>query len=254
MIPSEQRFRSTVAHYVAGRLRYPAPLLAAVAGAVGLGAADRVLDLGCGPGFLAIGFAPHAGEVVAMDPEPSMLAAAREAAAMAQGRFSFVLGGSADLSPALGHFSLVTIGRAFHWMDREHVLAVLDRMIEPKGGVALFGDGHPDTPANDWVKAWREVRHRYAESDPRAHARDHEPVLRGSPFASVRRLAERFERQTGIDELVQRALSLSTTSPEHLGPRRGAFEAELREALAPYARDGAVTELVEAQALLATRP
>jgi SAM-dependent methyltransferase len=254
MIPPEQRFRSTVAYYVAGRLRYPAPLVAAVAGALALDGESRLLDLGCGPGFLAIAFAPHVGEVVAMDPEPTMLAAARAAAAGAAGRVSFVLGGSQDLAPSLGRFSLVTMGRSFHWMDRERTLATLDTMVEPAGGVALFSDRHPDDAANAWHKAWRAVRDRYAESDPRAHARDHEAVLRRSPFAAVRRLTERFERRSSVDELVARALSLSTTSPEQLGAARPAFEAALRDALAPFTVDGAVSESVEAEALLATRP
>jgi len=36
----------------------------------------RILDLGCGPGQLAIAFAPYAASVVAIDPEPKMLRAA----------------------------------------------------------------------------------------------------------------------------------------------------------------------------------
>ncbi len=254
MIPAERRFRSTVPHYVAGRLRYPPGLIAAVAGALALDGSGRLLDLGCGPGFLAIAFAPYVAEVVAMDPEPDMLAAAQEAARGQAGRFTFVLGGSQDLAPALGRFSLVTMGRSFHWMDREKTLATLDTMIEPKGGVALFGDRHPNVPENAWHKAWRAIRDRYAEDDPRPHDRDHEAVLRRSPFSALRLLTERVQRRTSLDEMVARALSLSTTSPERLGQARAAFEAELRAALAPYAEGGAVSELVEALALLATRP
>ena len=254
MVPPERRFRSTVAHYIAGRLRYPPALIAAVAGALGLAGEGRVLDLGCGPGFLAIAFAPFVAHVIAMDPEPGMLAAAREAARGQPGRFTFVLGGSEDLVPELGRFSLVTMGRSFHWMDREKTLAQLDRMVEPKGGVALFRDRHPEAPQNAWCTAWRAIRDRYAEADPRHHARDHERVLRQSAFADIRRLTERVERRASVDELVARSLSQSTTSPERLGAAQADFEAELRATLAPYVVDGAVTELVEAEALLATRP
>lgn len=254
MADAEHRFRSTIPHYIAGRLRYPSALIAAVAGALGLAGEGRLLDLGCGPGFLALAFAPFVAEVVAMDPEPGMLAAAREAARGQAGRFTFVLGGSADLGPALGRFSLVTMGRSFHWMDRERTLAVLDTMVEPRGGVALFGDRHPDVPENAWYEVWRATRDRYAESDPRPHARDHERVLRQSAFADVRRLIERFTRRTSLDALVDRTLSMSTTSPERLGAARADFERDLRAVLAPYATEGSVTEVVEAEALLATRP
>lgn len=254
MVPSERRFRSTVSHYIAGRLRYPPALIAAVAEALGLAGAGRVLDLGCGPGFLAVAFAPLVGHVVAMDPEPGMLAAAREAARGQKGRFTFVLGGSEDLVPELGRFSLVTMGRSFHWMDREKTLAQLDTMVEAKGGVALFRDRHPEVPQNAWNTAWRAIRDRYAEADPRHHARDHERVLRQSAFADIRRLTERVERRASVDELVARSLSQSTTSPERLGAAQADFEAELRATLAPYVVDGTVTELVEAETLLATRP
>ncbi len=256
MTERDRRFRSTVSYYLAGRLRYPPSLIAAVAGALELGGDDRVLDLGCGPGFLAIAFASHVGEVVAMDPEPEMLAAARAAAAGAPGRIGFVLGGSQSLGPALGRFSLATMGRSFHWMDRERTLAVLDTLIEPRGGVALFADRHPGAPENAWHAGWRQVRDRFAERDrdPRLDNRDHERVLRRSPFCAIRRLAERYRRQASVDELVARALSASTTSPEVLGSTRADFEAALRAAVAPYAEGGMVAELVEAEALLATRP
>lgn len=254
MTTQDRRFRSTVQHYVAGRLRYPESLVARVADALSLKETNRMLDLGCGPGFLAIAFAPYVAEVVAMDPEPDMLAAAREAARGKPGNFTFVLSGSQELGPQFGRFSLVTMGRSFHWMDRARTLGTLDTIVEPQGGVALFSDDHPAAPENAWYEVWRAIRERYERGHPRANAKDHEAMLRQSPFSDVRRLRERYQRRTSIDELVARALSTSTTSPERLGPARAAFEAEIRAEIVPYVEDGAVAELVEAQALLATRP
>ena len=46
-------------------------------------------------------------------------------------------GGSYDLTPDMGPFRLVTIGRAFHWMDRAATLAMLDRIVAPAAAVAL---------------------------------------------------------------------------------------------------------------------
>lgn len=53
-----------------------------------------------------------------------------------------------------------------------------------------------------------------------------------------------------IDEIVGRALSMSTCSPEKLGSRLGAFEAELRAALAG---SGDLSEIVSLAALIARR-
>ena len=48
------RFQSNVPYYKEHRLRFPDELVAEAARRVGLAETDRVLDLGCGPGHLAI--------------------------------------------------------------------------------------------------------------------------------------------------------------------------------------------------------
>src|SRR4029077_10776601 len=52
-----RRFRTAAQHYLAGRPAYAPRLIRHVAGFTGLKDDDRVLDLGCGPGMLARGFA-----------------------------------------------------------------------------------------------------------------------------------------------------------------------------------------------------
>ncbi len=43
-----------------------------------------------------------------------------------------------SLSPAVGQFRLVTIGRAFHWMERELVLEKIYELLSDDGGVAII--------------------------------------------------------------------------------------------------------------------
>ena len=57
--------------------------------------------------------------------------------------------------------------------------------------------------------------------------------------------------QITLDEIVGRAFSMSTCSPEKLGSRIGAFEAELRAALAG---SGDLSEIATLSALIARRP
>src|SRR5580700_2534233 len=64
------RFASTVAYYESARPPYGAAFFEAVALQMGLDGSERLLDVGAGPGILAIGFAPYCGEVVGVDPEP----------------------------------------------------------------------------------------------------------------------------------------------------------------------------------------
>ena len=70
--------------------------------------------------------------VTAMDPEPDD-AGGGEAAAQAAGvtRDACAQGSSYDLTPDMGPFRLVTMGRSFHWMDRAATLAMLDRIVAP---------------------------------------------------------------------------------------------------------------------------
>jgi SAM-dependent methyltransferase len=249
------RFRSVAAHYEQGRVAYAPALIRRVAWACGLRASHRVLDLGCGTGPLARAFAPLAGEVLAMDPSPEMLAAAR-AAAGGVANIRFARGSSYDLGPDHGRFFLVVMGRSFHWMDRVDVLRRLDGMVEPGGAVALFHDNHPPVAENAWLERWRAVRRRYEPLDESHHGPGwvrHEEVLLASPFAHLEQFGVIERRRVTAETMVTRALSMSSTSPERLGERAPKMAAELRALLAPLEAAGGLTEVVMTDALVAWR-
>jgi len=253
------RFRSTVDFYGRYRTPYPPELIAAVARRIGLEPGDRLLDLGCGPGPLAIGFAALGLDVTAMDPEPSMLEAARLGAEAAGVRLTLVEGSSYDLSPALGRFRAVVMGRAFHWMDRTATLDALDRLIEPGGAVALLGDRRVHS-SPDYHPLLDELARRHApgRSADRATRRSpdwvpHEVVLLSSPFRWLERTGRILRRERGIDDVVGLALSRSVTSPAALGAAREAFEEELRAGLARLAPDGTFRDVTEVGAVIAFR-
>ncbi len=86
------RFASTVAYYESARPPYGAAFFEAVALQMGLDGSERLLDVGAGPGILAIGFAPYCREVVGVDPEPGMVEAARAAAERAGVTVRFIEG------------------------------------------------------------------------------------------------------------------------------------------------------------------
>jgi ubiquinone/menaquinone biosynthesis C-methylase UbiE len=62
--------------YARCRRGYPDEVIDAALAAFGVGAGDLVVDLGCGTGQLTVPIARRVRAVVAMDPEPAMLAAA----------------------------------------------------------------------------------------------------------------------------------------------------------------------------------
>lgn len=252
------RFKALADYYVTGRPTYPPLLARRVADLLDLDGTQAVLDLGTGPGFLALDFAPFARSVTGLDPEPEMLRVARRSAERAGRSIDFVLGSSHDLSPALGHFRLVTIGRAFHWMDRSETLQALDALIDPGGGVALFSESYPPVPANAWYAAFQQAVDSYATHDPArerlASHKDHEAVLLESAFSHLERIAVLEPRRTTLAHMVDRALSFAKAWQGRDGSRLDDLANDVRTVLAPYIVDGAIHEVLEGTALIARRP
>ena len=253
------RFQSAAGFYH-HRLFYPDRLIRRVIALTGLAPGEAVLDLGTGPGLLAVPFAAAGMAVTAADPEPLMLDAAAAAAQAANVTVSLWQGGSYELTPQMGPYRLVTIGRAFHWMDRAATLDMLDRIIAPGGAVAFFHDAHPDVPENRWFRTLREISDRYsrdvgdvADRKVGAHRR-YEPYLFASAFSQLDGLSVTCRTEITLDEMVGRAYSMSTCAPARLGDRQAAFESDLRAALTPFATDGKFIEIAEMVAMVARRP
>ncbi len=252
---NDRRFRATVPFYVRYRPAYPAEFIAAVAKECRLDGAGRLLDLGCGPGYLAIPLAQHFAETVAMDPEPKMLEAALRIAGHKNVRLVIVRGSSDELGPHLGSFRMVTIGRAFHWMDRDATLASLDRLIEPAGCVVVVEDNHLPVAENAWVGIWGAVRRRWG--DRREHKQIWEKAisaLERSPFGRVKTFGVRYVRPLSVEQVIGRSYSMSVSSPAIIGANRAAFEEELRRRLLALHPTGRFKEIVVARAVVALRP
>ncbi|MDG3007321.1 class I SAM-dependent methyltransferase [Paludisphaera mucosa] len=252
-----RRFKTAAASYLVGRPVYPPRLFRRIVELCGLDRSHRAMDLGCGPGQIAIALAPYVGRVVAVDPEPEMLKIAAGEAERAGREIEFVQASSYDLGPRFGTFRLVAMGRSFHWMDRAETLRRLDAMIEPEGAVAFLHDDHPTVPDNAWFATFQEIVARHAADDVakrvRAGRAGHESVLLDSPFRRLERITV-FERSSiPVDALVLRLRSMSSVARSRVGDRAEDLAAEVREAITPFARDGLLSEVIAASALIASR-
>src|SRR5262247_4083541 len=130
-------------YYAEYRDRVSAELIKLLAEQLGWSTRDRVLDVGAGPGQLSLLIAPFVAEVVAIEPEPDMLAEGERRAAMADiGNVRFVAGNSDDLPAlrsSLGLFCGAVMGQSFHWMvDKDRVLEDLSAMIDEANGAIAF--------------------------------------------------------------------------------------------------------------------
>ena len=216
-------FGSTAAYYTRFRPRYPAELIERLAAAAALDRKARVLDLGSGPGFLAVPLAAYVGEVVAVDPEAEMLAELPPSIHAVRGR-------AEDVDASWGSFRLVTIGRAFHWMDP----GILDRL--PTDQVALVGD--KDFESEPITILRETARELLGERPPMKQPWvQYEDALAQSSFDDVTTITVVDERTWTVDQLIGLAYSTSFASQQRLGDRRPEFERMLRERLKPLYRE-----------------
>jgi len=125
--------------------------------------------------------------------------------------------------------------------------------------VVLFGDEHPEAPDNRWQAEYRALLEVYAQADAECKRRSvaghyrHEAVLLDSAFHRLERIGIVERRRIPVERLVDRALSVSSTSPARLGLRVDELAARVRELALRYADGDLVTEVVESTALIAKR-
>ncbi len=247
-------------YYQRFRRGYPPEVADELAAAFALTRDDLVLDLGCGTGQLTRVLAPRAAAVLGMDPEPAMLAQARQATAAPN--VSWLLGADSDvgaLTAALGRGRLaaVTVAQALHWMDHERLFAAARPLLRPGGGVAVVTNGEPlwlqDTT---WSAALREVVstylgtpvHRTCGTDDASQER-YAKALAAAGYTVGSTVVE-YSAPLSVEELAGGVFS--AMSPEQLpGPEaRPAFTERIRAAVAPH---GPLRERVRVRVLTGTR-
>ncbi len=245
------RFDSTVPFYARYREPYPASFFREVALREALQGTERLIDIGCGPGSLAIGFAPYIESCVGVDVETEMLAAARVEAARAGVHVELIQARIEDLPADIGVFQAVTIGRALHWFDREAAVAVLERIVDANGWIGICGTRAHSAAAQGYTGKFHEIRRAWSSNpDESCYRINLDDWFRGSRFRKVEQIEVTETHPVTIPDLIGRALSLSTTSPEVLGDHRPAFESAMREALEPLSDGGAFDEQVTAIATI----
>ncbi len=96
--------------------------------------ADRALDVGCGAGLSTAALAPMAGQVIGLEPIPTMLAHRRTVAPQAR----FVIGQAERLPFAARSFDLVTAAGSLNYTDLRPALTEIARVLTADGTFLLY--------------------------------------------------------------------------------------------------------------------
>jgi SAM-dependent methyltransferase len=243
-------FEGTAEYYRQGRKPYAPELASALAEHLGLDNHGRLLDVGCGPGTVALHFAHLFESVVGIDADRGMVAEAERAAAdegVATATWAQMR--AEELPGSLGRFRVVTFGQSFHWMDRPRVAATVRGMLDPDGAVVQVDLWHMSPPGEEPHSgpypavpeaAIDELRRHWLGPDRRAGQgfRNTSPdkedeVFQRAGFAAEQIVVVPDDRVLvrSTDDVVAWVLSTSSTAPHLFGERLEDFVGDLRDVL-----------------------
>lgn len=250
-------FAGTADYYERFRPRYPDVMLSDLLARVGR--VCTLVDIACGTGQIAVPLARRVDRVLAVDLEPDMIGVGRAVADKAGlSNISWQVGKAEDLSIAAHSVDLLTIGNAFHRLDRELIGAKAKEWLSPAGALVVMGYGiHPNStePKAPWQEIMSRVARKWtgppSEAVRRALAGPaHDEFLASAGFA-IEQLGWTTPRRWTLDELVGLTFSISVSSKRVLGDMADAFEAELRSELLGYDDSGEYDEELRYFAIIA---
>ena len=202
---------------------YSQPLLDRAQEALELEVDARVLDLAAGTGRLTEELHRRFADVVAVEPDERMRAVHRGA-----------LAGSAEEIP-LDEASVdaVFVGEAFHWFDPQAAIPELERVLRPRGGLAIVSTHWWETEPPLPDAALQVLSEPWERSQPLRRP-PWDDAFDGSPFEQLRH--ERADDELTVDDETPLTLYATTSSLAALPPeeRASLFE-RVRPLLAgPY--------------------
>jgi SAM-dependent methyltransferase len=198
-----------------------------IARAANLDEKSFVLDLACGSGELAAGIAGYCGEVLGIDKTAEMLSSGRELPANV--RFL-----KADLNSESISIprppSLVTIGRAIPYFDRNVVMPFLDSVAGTQASVLVCGAGFSEAVA--WLPSYNALCDRYRKRIV-TQTFGGRAFFANSRWKLTRRIRVKGKLRRRPEEIYRSALSYPSLVRQILAdPDR--FVRELNGILAPY--------------------
>lgn len=237
----KERFSAAVGRYAAHRPSYPDALVDWLLETAGLGPGDPVADVGCGTGISTRLLAARGLDVVGVEPNDAMRAAAEAA-----GGAHYLKGSAEDTGLTEGGAALVVAAQAFHWFDVPKALAEFRRILRPGGWCAAFwNDRTKDTEfLRGYEALLREFSSEYAQVRTKA---DTLAAIKASPGVRDWRPAS-FPNAQSFDREGFLGRVYSSSYVLHGVARGDEFRARLEDLFARHAVGGRVEFRYRAEA------
>ena len=217
--------------------------------------ADGLLDLGTGTGQVVETLGPKFGDITGVDPSRAMLDRAKEQCAqLAKGRRVRWVEATAEVAATneWPNVRLVTICRAFHWMNQVEILESLDRTTPAPAVVVVFGDSSLWNSDERWAKEAKRLVQSFLGPERRArkdkfthHSTPYSEILAASPFKNVEEVSIDITRRWSVESVLGYLYSTTFSAPDLFGQKREEFELALIELLRAMSEDGVLTERSE---------
>ena len=235
-------YRGTAADYDRFRLPYPDELIEDLCRRAHVTGRGRLLDLASGPGTVTFALCDRFDEVWAVDLEPEAVEfGARKAVALGAQNVRWMAGRAEDVEPE-PTFDLVTIGTAFHRLDRRRVAERAMRCLRPGGHLALLWSATPLGGTDPWQQRFIEIFADWGERmdatervpaglDEHLEQLPHEQVLADAGFIVEERYEYAGTHDWSVEELIGLVYSTSLLPRVVLGDRAAEFEADVEQRL-----------------------
>ncbi|WP_313894388.1 methyltransferase domain-containing protein [Psychrobacillus sp.] len=255
-------FEGTSSYYSRYRPLYPASLIRYLISRFSLDGKGQMLDLGCGTGQLALRFSDWFEGIVGIDTEPEMIEEAIRLSKEVRVENLDCFNGDIDTykEKFYENFRLVTIAKAFHWMDREKVLDTLYEMVSLGGGIAIIDNYSPNKEILPWQDKVNEVVEHWYGNERRAGNTtyshpiiSHQAIIKNSKFDLETHEIPTYEQLWTIDSIIGNLYSTSYGAKRFLGGNVHLFENHLKKELLELDNTGIYKEQINLSVKLAIK-
>jgi SAM-dependent methyltransferase len=239
-------FVGTAQYYARYRVPYPQMLIEDLLMRAGGTGAERLLDLACGPGRVTLPLARFFREVWAVDLEPEMVEVGRaEAARQGVTNVRWLVGRAEEVEASANSFELITIGDAFHRLDRWLIAKRALEWLAPGRCLATLGCDGVFEGDERWQALVAAILGQWGVTSPGSGqpvvsgpGHPNEGILRAAGFDDVASYEFLIPYTWTLDAIVGNLYSTSVASKRALGDRAADFEADLRRTLLDYDASG----------------